>query len=119
MFEQSLWLNKNVVGIANKKGNVSLVKTKPGTTYNDEPWVYFTTTGDNWDYCGTGPCYLTVLVGCSFTGKKNLDNRDRKAAGLEVRRSADFSSPRSKGEIVLVAVVVDDDAVVVTVAVYF
>lgn len=100
LFEQSLWLSGNVVGVAKRKGKkAALVKTKPGTTSNGEPWVYFTTTDDNRDHCGTGPVFLTVVADISFTGKKNLARRDKEAAGLEVGRSGDFSSPQSKGEI--------------------
>ena len=111
LFEQVLWLSRYIVGVAKKKGKVALVRTKTGTTSNDEPWVYFTTVNDNWGYRGTGPFFLTVLVDLSFTGKINLAKHDKRAAGLEVGRSGDSSSTQSKVEIVLVAVVVivDDD----------
>lgn len=101
LYEQGLWRDGNVVGVAKVGRKVSLVKTKPGTSRCGEGWVYFTVTGNNWDWCGTGPFFLALLIGCAFSGYKNLSKWDKEAAGLEVGRSADFSTPASKGEMVL------------------
>lgn len=93
LFEQGLWLLGNTIGIAKVGSRVSLVETTPKKSRSGDPWIFFTVMINNWDWCGTGPYFSTFLAGCSFSGYKNLAKYDKKAAGLEVGRSGDFSTP--------------------------
>lgn len=101
LHEQGLWLNGNPVGIAKVGRKVYIVNTRPGETRGGKPWLYFVVEGENWEWCGTGPLYMMLTVGSAPSGYKNLARWDKKAEGMEVGRAGDFSTPSTKGEMVL------------------
>lgn len=98
LFEQGLWLLGNTIGIAKVGSKVSLVETTPKKSRSGDPWIFFTVMINNWDWCGTGPFFFTFLVvGCSFSGYKNIAKHDKEGRGTGGRALGRLFHPGIKG----------------------
>lgn len=100
-FYESLYTSGNVLGIASnwplEDNEFSPVRAKESYTYGNERWTEMEIEEPHWAHCLTGPFFLALILGASFSGCNNLSRYDEKAAGLRVGLGGYLSTPRTSG----------------------